>query len=568
MAMEQSFALSSLILDDYFLIRPLDRATVERYKEQKQAGHEFPPVIAWTDSHKNYLLDGRHRYTADQELGRDRILVIFRTFPSRADALMFAAAANVKHGLPLTNAEKQTMVARLLKDPDCGKRSDNFIASNCHMDHKTVAKIRAGLESSGEIPRSDERVGSDGRVIKVKHWTQTGGSMTLFWNQVVRLGLDRMTILDQLVPGARQLDATWPLSKEETWKRLDMLAAARVAEQFPLDSYVRHPAGAMGQVRAARADHILVYDFATGGDNSWMLSGVTRSSKEAFEVWQRARNQSMAAGQAMLDGDDVEPELDGDMTAINAGFDAAMAEVFPPKPTPPPAAEPAQVEPESTPARVPTFADNASVVSRSGKEKRVGRVLRTAWEGLIEKCHVEFPNTDHHGKSRPSYYWYPAAELTASEQSAPAATDIAPVIISTPTANGHTPPTEPTGPKGDTETPVALSTLDNLNPRPWAVTAKTANGYLISDRRGHTVATIESSEAAYFIVRAANAYRQYTSPEAKELEMPWRRINDYFEDGTLDTEQMTEDVYTVMDSLGHVRRALARNMQPEAAATP
>jgi len=44
------------------------------------------------------------------------------------------------------------------------RSSDRKIAEHCGVDHKTVAKLRGKLESSGEVPQIDEREGLDGRT--------------------------------------------------------------------------------------------------------------------------------------------------------------------------------------------------------------------------------------------------------------------------------------------------------------------------------------------------------------------------------------------------------------------
>jgi hypothetical protein len=170
MAQEQHYPLSSITLDDYFLVRgkPLDADTVDRYAEQLEAGDLFPPVVLWHESGsgKSYLVDGRHRHAAHIQLARTHLLAIFKVFESRAEALMFAAAANVKHGLPLTNDEKRAMVKKLLSDPACAKLSDRMLADNCHVSNRFVGDMRRELEGVTGTHLA-ERIGKDGKTYTV-----------------------------------------------------------------------------------------------------------------------------------------------------------------------------------------------------------------------------------------------------------------------------------------------------------------------------------------------------------------------------------------------------------------
>jgi hypothetical protein len=65
--------------------------------------------------------------------------------------------------LPLSLAERSWAARRLLSSqPD---RSDRATAAICGLDHKTVARLRDQVRSpSGEIPRSDVRIGRDHRA--------------------------------------------------------------------------------------------------------------------------------------------------------------------------------------------------------------------------------------------------------------------------------------------------------------------------------------------------------------------------------------------------------------------
>lgn len=54
-----------------------------------------------------------------------------------------------------------------LRHPKGAKLSDRQIAEHCGVSHATVIKIRAELESTGQIDQSPTRTGRDGRTINV-----------------------------------------------------------------------------------------------------------------------------------------------------------------------------------------------------------------------------------------------------------------------------------------------------------------------------------------------------------------------------------------------------------------
>lgn len=86
---------------------------------------------------------------------------------AKAQAIAFAAGANATHGLRRTTSDKRRAVTKLLSDLRMADRTDRAIAELAGVDHKTVASVWSGLQRSGEIPQNDERIGTDGRVVKV-----------------------------------------------------------------------------------------------------------------------------------------------------------------------------------------------------------------------------------------------------------------------------------------------------------------------------------------------------------------------------------------------------------------
>ena len=78
--------------------------------------------------------------------------------------MLFSVGANHAHGLRRTNEDKRRAVTTLLLDAQWTQWSDREISRRCGVDHKTVGAVRAQLQTTGEIPQSDQRTGADGRV--------------------------------------------------------------------------------------------------------------------------------------------------------------------------------------------------------------------------------------------------------------------------------------------------------------------------------------------------------------------------------------------------------------------
>ncbi|GII86996.1 hypothetical protein Ssi03_49860 [Sphaerisporangium siamense] len=118
---------------------------------------ELPPIIVHRSTMR--VIDGMHRLRAAQLVGRDTVEVRF--FEGSEDsAFVRAVEENVRHGLPLSAAERRTAAARIMTShPDW---SDRRIAAVVGLSPKTVAEIRSASDSlrrAGEV-----RLGRDGRA--------------------------------------------------------------------------------------------------------------------------------------------------------------------------------------------------------------------------------------------------------------------------------------------------------------------------------------------------------------------------------------------------------------------
>ena len=151
--------LDELILDPNLNLRDrLDEATVERYVESWE---RMPPITIFDVDNRWLIVDGFHRHAAAVLLKRRTILAEIRE-GRFSDALDYAAGANLRHGLPLTRAERRRAVEvklRLHHD-----RSDRGLAEDLGVHRDLVAKVRRQLVESAQIPAGETRLGADGKT--------------------------------------------------------------------------------------------------------------------------------------------------------------------------------------------------------------------------------------------------------------------------------------------------------------------------------------------------------------------------------------------------------------------
>ena len=151
--------VDDLVLDETLNLRDrLDTETVERYDE---AWDRMPPVTVFEVDGRWLLVDGFHRHAS--ALRRDR-----RTIPAEirtgtfADALDYAALANLAHGLPLSRVERRRVVeTRLRLHPDW---SDRRLSEEMGIGRELIARVRKQLVDAGQLPASSVRVGADGKT--------------------------------------------------------------------------------------------------------------------------------------------------------------------------------------------------------------------------------------------------------------------------------------------------------------------------------------------------------------------------------------------------------------------
>jgi len=133
----------------------LDGVTVSEYAEAMERGDEFPPVQVMHDGESYWLYDGFHRVKAAKEIGRETVSAEVSQ-GTREDAIWTSLAANKRHGLRRSRADKRRAIKRALKQRG-EEKSNNQIAQHVGCSDPTVAKYRRELESSSKIEKIEER---------------------------------------------------------------------------------------------------------------------------------------------------------------------------------------------------------------------------------------------------------------------------------------------------------------------------------------------------------------------------------------------------------------------------
>lgn len=116
----------------------------------------LPPILV--DRRSMRVIDGIHRLMAASLRGQETIDVEF--FDGTAeDAFLRGVEANVTHGLPLSQADRNSAAMRILVSHP--NMSDRAIAKATGLGARAVAELR---RSTDAVPQLSTRVGRDGRV--------------------------------------------------------------------------------------------------------------------------------------------------------------------------------------------------------------------------------------------------------------------------------------------------------------------------------------------------------------------------------------------------------------------
>lgn len=146
-------AVNSLAEADSPRLRGVDPAHVAALTEVD----ELPPILVQRSTMR--VIDGMHRLSAARSRSQEKVYVQFVDC-GEVEAFLLAVAANIKHGLPLTLADRRAAAERIIcLRPDA---SDRWVAEAAGLANKTVAAIRRAAGDS--VPSPLHRVGRDGRT--------------------------------------------------------------------------------------------------------------------------------------------------------------------------------------------------------------------------------------------------------------------------------------------------------------------------------------------------------------------------------------------------------------------
>ncbi|RSM56171.1 streptomycin biosynthesis protein [Amycolatopsis sp. WAC 01376] len=142
-------------------LRPADSPRLigedaEHIRVLAEPDRALPPILVHRSTMR--IIDGMHRLGAARLRGQNTIDVVFFD-GSEEDAFVLAVKANVAHGLPLSYADREAAVARIvISHPDW---SDRAIAAAAGLGPRTVATVRGRIDG---LPQGTARLGRDGKV--------------------------------------------------------------------------------------------------------------------------------------------------------------------------------------------------------------------------------------------------------------------------------------------------------------------------------------------------------------------------------------------------------------------
>jgi len=163
--MRKKIPIDLLLVDHGILPREkVNQELVDEYAEILRVSDMPPPDVFYIEVKAKRqtrivpaLADGLHRVLAHKKIGHREVLCEVKS-GRRAAAVWHAAAANLKHGLRMTTADKRRAVERCLAVPELAKQSDAVIAEQCGVSRHTVLRHRQQLVALLQV---DERGEAD-----------------------------------------------------------------------------------------------------------------------------------------------------------------------------------------------------------------------------------------------------------------------------------------------------------------------------------------------------------------------------------------------------------------------
>jgi hypothetical protein len=145
-----------------------DRAIIDDWSQQYEAGSIFPDVRLVRDGANLWLCDGFTRLAAAKKAGREDIEADV-TEGTLEDARLIAAGANHTNG-QIRTAKDKTHAVLLLLNNGWWSQTDRWIAEKCHVSPTFVGHVRSSHGKNGQtaprvhVDTSETRVGRDGKT--------------------------------------------------------------------------------------------------------------------------------------------------------------------------------------------------------------------------------------------------------------------------------------------------------------------------------------------------------------------------------------------------------------------
>lgn len=159
--------IDSIVADENIQVRVngLSEDNLSRILAVLENGGEInEPIILYDTPDGLILADGFHRVEAHRRLQRPTILAVVRE-GNLNDVLNVAEEANLKHGQPLTNEDKKSLLFRRLeRDHEWAQTSYQHIAQSLGVNRTTVSRwfSEFSTRANAQVDRS-RTIGADGK---------------------------------------------------------------------------------------------------------------------------------------------------------------------------------------------------------------------------------------------------------------------------------------------------------------------------------------------------------------------------------------------------------------------
>ncbi|HLK00590.1 MAG TPA: ParB N-terminal domain-containing protein, partial [Streptosporangiaceae bacterium] len=130
----------------------------EHARTLAESGEPLPPIVVHRPTMR--VIDGMHRLRAAGLCGRTDIEVRF-VDGDEASSFVLAVSENVRHGLPLSLADRKAAAERIIRSYP--HWSDRMVGSVTCLSGKTVSAIRQRIREASGVEQPMATVGRDGR---------------------------------------------------------------------------------------------------------------------------------------------------------------------------------------------------------------------------------------------------------------------------------------------------------------------------------------------------------------------------------------------------------------------